>query len=163
MHPVEAVIISHTKALLLPGHVNNNNILWRRAIKPSNYCNTSWLLSTRKMIQIAYRLSHQLANNKQQGACRSPNNCILDMDDLDMSHVICDIADPMGPWKAKSHFLCTISSQAKVLSYDNGHPPRFNAPGYGKAGVSLHGQAEATAMATMMGRYAITKGRMFKE
>ncbi len=114
------------------------------------------------MIQIAYRPSHQLANNKQQGACRSPNNCLLDMDDLDMSHVICDIADPMGPWKAKSHFLCTTSSQVKVLPYDNGNPPRFNAPWYGKTGVSRHGQAEATAMATMMSRYAITKGRMFK-
>jgi len=68
-----------------------------------------------------------------------------------MSHVICDIAVLMGPWKAKSHFLCTISSQAKELSYDNGNPPMFNAPWYGKTGVSLHGQAEATATATMMG------------
>jgi len=79
-----------------------------------------------------------------------------------MSHVICDIAVPMGPWKAKSHFLCTISSQAKELSYDNGNRPMFNAPWYSKMGVSLHGQAEATATANNDG-YAITKGRMFIE
>jgi len=69
---------------------------------------------------------------------------------LKMSYVICKIADTMGLWKAKNHFLCTILSPAKELPNDNGNTPIFIATWYGRTGVSLHGQAEATATAKTM-------------